>query len=414
MDREIEQRVRTRRSLKRWAVAGISFAAIAFLGAAGVEWLKPSVKRHEVQIARVERGSVDETLQASASAVPAGEEVVSSPVEARVLNIRRRAGDRVRAGDEILTLDTAASRLDLDRTIDRVAQKESEQTQLRLQLEETAALLKAQMEQKKLDVEILRYQAEQNRRLRAEGLIAEQTAMAAATSAKKSEIELAQLQEALARATRTAASKIAAGDLQLSVLRKERDASRQQLDLAMTRAPRDGILTWVVPEEGATVRRGEPVARIADLSSFRVVATISDIHASRIAAGMPVRFRLDDRTALAGSISSVDPRIENGAVRFYVALEQKSHPRLRNNLRGDVFVITGRRDNVLRVRRGALGQGAQEDVFVVRGEHAFRVPVRYGLAGEDTIEIAEGLVAGDEVVISNMSDFATVKQLRIR
>src|SRR5205085_11641125 len=102
MDREITEDVRRRRIVRRVATAAVAVAAIAFSLAATVQWLRPSIKRSAIQTARVERGSVDATLQASGTVVPATEQVVSSPVEARVLRIVRRAGDRVKAGDEVI------------------------------------------------------------------------------------------------------------------------------------------------------------------------------------------------------------------------------------------------------------------------------------------------------------------------
>jgi len=162
------------------------------------------------------------------------------------------------------------------------------------------------------------------------------------------------------------------------------------------------------------LHKGDIVARIADLSSYRVDATISDLHASEIAAGMPVRVRVDETTTLNGAISSVEPRIENGIVKFHVRLDQPDASKLRNNLRVDVFAVTGHRDNALRVQRGALGGGDREDVYVVHGNNLLRTPVRWGLAGDQFLEPLEGLREGDEVVISNMNDYQGVKELRLK
>jgi HlyD family secretion protein len=412
MDRVLAPEVRRNRIARRGAIGIVAVLAAAFSIAATVQWLRPSVSRRNLQTARVDRGSVDATLQAAGTILPAVEQVVSSPVEARLLRIMRRAGDRVRAGDELVALDTSASRLDVERLDDRVAQKESETAQTRLKLQETLASLRAQIEQKKLDGEIFRYKAEQNEKLHGEGLVAQTENLAAATAAKKSDIELAQLHDALARAERSAAAELTSAALELRTLRNERDEAKRQLTLAMMRADRDGVVTSIVQDAGATIRRGDIVARIADLSSFRVVATISDVHAAELAPGQRVRVKLDDATTIGGTISSIDPRTENGATKFSVELAQPSHPRLRNSVRVDVFVIAGRRDGVLRVRRGALGQSDAEDVFVVRGGELVQTPVRWGLAGEETIEIQRGLAEGDEVVISNMSDYAGMKRLR--
>jgi len=413
MDRVIPESEVRRRTAKRVVGSIVAVAALAFSVAATVQWLRPSLRRVDLQFARVERGPVDRTLQAAGTIMPAVEQVVSSPVEARVLRIVRRAGDRVRAGDELVALDTSASRLDVARLEDRIKQKQSEQEQARLRSDETIAGLNAQIAQKNLDLEIARYKSRQNETLHDEGLVSESDLLAAQTLVKKGEIELAELREAVVRAQRSRDAELAANAVELRTLSNERDESIRQLGLAMTRADRDGVVTSIVQEAGTTIRRGDVVARIADLSSFRITATISDMHAAALSPGQRVRVKLDDQTTLGGTIAGIDPQIANGAARFEVVLDQPSHPRLRNNVRVDVFVISGRRDGVLRVHRGTLGQSESEEVFVIRGAELVRTPVRWGLAGEDVLEVRSGLREGEQVAINNMTDYAGVKKLRL-
>jgi HlyD family secretion protein len=413
MDREITSEARQRQLVKRVAVALIALAAVAFFFAATVRWLRPSLDRRAIQIARVERGSIAATLEANGAVIPLVEQVVSSPVEARVLRVERRAGDRVHSGDELLTLDTSESKLETARLDDRVAQKHSADTELRLRHDETIAALRAQIEQKKLDAQIVHYSAEQKATLRKEGLIAEEDALSANALAKKTDIELRQLDEALARAIRTRDVQLATSRADVAMAQREREESRRQLELAMLRADRDGILTSIIGEVGATVRRGDIVARIADLSAYRVEASISDVHASRIAAGMRANVMLEGAT-IEGMIDSVDPRIVSGVVKFYIKLDQPAHPRLRNNLRVDVAVITGSRNNTLVVRRGALARTSTSRAFVIRGDEAVRMPVRFGLASNDRVEILEGVREGDELVISDVSEYDDIERLRLK
>lgn len=414
MDREISPDVRRRVIAKRAITAAVALAAIVFSFAATVSWLRPSIRRRDIQTAVVERGPVDATLQASGTIIPAVEQVVSAPLDSRVLRIVRRAGDRVRAGDPIVELDTTSARLALERVSEQLAQKDNEQAQLRLRLDDSVALLRAQIEQKTLDADIAKFKAAQNDKLHREGLVAEQESLVASTTAKKSGIELAQLREALARAERSAQAQLAAGAMSLQLLRKEQDEARRQLDLAMMRADRDGVLTFVVPTSGAAVRNGDVVARIADLSSFRVSATIADMYVARLAPGMRVRVRVDDATTVMGTVASVEPRVENGQAKFFAELDDRTNAKLRNDVRVDVYALVGRRADALRVKRGALGQTDNEHVFVVRGDRLVAVPVKWGLAGENEIECISGLAAGDEVVISNMTDYNGVKELRLQ
>jgi HlyD family secretion protein len=346
--------------------------------------------------------------------VPEIETVISSPVEARVLRIQHRAGDRLHAGDPILTLDTSATKLDLDKLNDAVAQKESALMQARLKAEEDNAAARAALEQKQLDADILKLKAEENTRMHAEGLVSSQDELVAVTAKKKNDIEITQLRDALERVRRSATAQIAAAQLELRTAQRERDQSERQLNLAMARSDQDGVLTWVLPEVGATIRKGDVIARVADLSAYRVVATISDVHAAKLSAGMRAHMKLDDTTSIDGTISSIDPRIESGIAKFYVTLDQPAHPGLRNNLRVDVLPVIGSHGNVLRVRRGALGQGEREDLFVVRGGMLVRTQVRWGLAGDEVIQPIDGLREGDEIVITNMSEYQGLKELRLR
>ena len=414
MDRDISPEVRRRVIAKRAVTAAVAVAAVVFVFAATVSWLRPSIRRRDIQTAVVERGAVDATLQASGTIIPAVEQVVSAPLDSRVLRIVRRAGDRVRAGDPIVELDTTAARLALERVSEQLAQKDNEQAQLRLRLDDGVALLRAQIEQKALDADIAKFKAAQNDKLHREGLVAEQESLVASTTAKKSGIELVQLREALARAERSAQAQLAAGEMAQRLLRKECDEAQRQLDLAMMRADRDGVITWIVPNAGAAVRNGDVVARIADLSSFRISATIADMYVARLAPGMRVRVRVDDATTLLGTISSVEPRVENGQAKFYAELDDRTNPKLRNDVRVDVYALVGRRADAVRVKRGALGQTDNERVFVVKGDRLVSVPVRWGLAGENEIECMSGLAPGDEVVISNMADYSGVKELKLQ
>src|SRR5438445_2645174 len=162
MDRPIEPEVRRNKNLRRGAIAVLSIAAVIFLVHATVKWLRPSVSRHEVELARVELGSVDASMPASGTLVPAFEQVVSSPVDARVLRILHRAGDHVHAGDALVALDTSGAKLDADRLADSVAAKKSEEAELKLKIEDTVASVRSQIETKKLDRDIFQFKAQEN------------------------------------------------------------------------------------------------------------------------------------------------------------------------------------------------------------------------------------------------------------
>jgi HlyD family secretion protein len=201
--------------------------------------------------------------------------------------------------------------------------------------------------------------------------------------------------------------------LERGSLDKEAAQARRLLDLSTTKSDRDGVLTWVLSQEGALVRRGDVIARIADLSSFRVAATVSDVHAGRLRTGMPVVVRINDLD-LQGSVAEVFPTVENGVLHFTVTLAEPSHSGLRPSLRTDVLVITDRRPRALRVKRGPFADNDARQAFVVRGDRAVRVPIQVGLSGVDDVELTSGVSEGNELIISDMKDYLHLSEVRIK
>lgn len=414
MDRELDQSFQRRRIGRRlaWGAASLGLFVAVLVLLPG--WLRPSLERDRIRTGRVDRGPIEGIVEASGTVIPAFEGVLSSPVDARVEKILKRPGETVRPGEEILRLDTSQYRLALETIEDNLAKKVNEQEQIRLALDKSLRDLRGRIESSRLDSETAEYRAEQNRKLRKDGLVSEQNLKASETEAKKARIELSQLEDSVEDERRAAQARVQGLGLDLQTLQKERAEALRRLELATTRSDRAGVLTWVIPQEGATIRNGEVIARIADLDSFRVEAMVSDVHSSRLAPGLPVRVMIDGQP-LTGRLATVYPTIENGAIKFAVDLDDARHPKLRNNLRADVLVVTASRAGALRVPKGPFSQGSgAEPVFVVEGDRAVRRAVRFGVTGYDHYEVLEGLSEGEEVILSDMSDYIHLEQVSLK
>ena len=415
MDRPLDAGFARRQKAKRIVGgAGLVLGFVVLVGAVP-RLVRPSLDRSEIRTAKVETGPVEATLDASGIVVPEFEHVLSSPIDARVLRVLRKPGDALEPGQTILDLDVSESRLAYDKLVERTALKQNEVRQKRLALARTLADLKGQAAVAAIDVKAFRVRLGQVQQLHDAGLSSEDQLRQAQVDLEKAEVQLARLDESIANAEGANGAELEGLALEAQMLGKEQAVSARQLDLATTKADRGGVLTWVVTEEGAALRKGDVLARIADLRTFRVQATLSDVHSQRVAVGMPARVKLSETAALDGTVSGILPTIKDGVLTLYVALDDKSSPLLRANLRADVFVVTDRRASALRVRRGPFATAdGRQDVFVVRGEKAVRTSVRLGLASFEYVEVAEGLFPGDEVIVSDMKDYAHLAEVRLR
>jgi HlyD family secretion protein len=414
MDRPVDPIFRKKQIIKRFAFTFLGSAIVLAVLGYVPRWIRPSISRSDIRTAIVDTGPIEATISATGTVVPEFEQVLSSPLDARVVKILKKPGAMLAKGEPILDLDVSDSVLGLERLNQQLSLKENEQIQRKLELENKLIDLKSRLQLKEIEVKSFGIQLARQQKLRGAGLNTEEDLRQAQVEEEKAKVELRQLQEAIGNEERATAAKLDGLTLEIETLRKEQAQSRKELDLATTKASRDGVLTWVVEEEGSAVRKGEIVARIADLSSFRVQANISDIHASRLSIGMPVKVQVNEETALDGAISNVLPTIKDGIVTLIVGLEDKSNKLLRSNLRVDVFIVTDRKQKAFRVKRGSFANGeGLHDVFVIRGEKAIRTPVRIGLLSFDECEIVDGLLPGDEVILSDMKDYMHLKEVKL-
>jgi HlyD family secretion protein len=414
MDRPIDAAARRRRKLRRLAFPLVATLAGVVLIVLITGLLHPSIRRDRVRTASVERGEVTATLDASGLVVPEFEHVLTAPVATRVGRILKTPGSAAAPGEPIILLDERDARRDVARLEEQISLKENACRQTELELARSREDLSAQRDIKSLELKSFRITLERNRQRLEMGLIVADEVRKAETDVERASIELQRLNDLLANSEQDLATRLEGLALEISILEKDLDRARERLDRTAVKSDRAGIVTWVITSEGATVVEGEPVARVADLSAYRVDATLSDVLARRLAVGLPATVRSGE-TRLPGRVHKILPTVENGIVTFQVVLEEGDHPILRPNLRVDVHAVTDRRVSALRVRRGPLLHVDGRDVvYVVRGNEAVQTPVTIGLSNFEFYEIVDGLVEGDEVIISDMSDYRNTKEVKLR
>ncbi len=417
MDRPLDPRFRRRQWIKRTGVValGLSLLAGVFVYLPG--WIRPALDRDRIRTARVEVGAVEATITASGTVVPEFEQLLSSPISSRVVRVLERPGALLEKGQPIVELDLSQAMLAVEKLGEERALKENQQAALELELERQLKELDARWRLKDLELQNLTARAQQYQKLLEWGTLSKDQARGVGMEKERAAIELQQLEEEQQHARESTRVQLEGLDLERRILQREQEEARRRLEQAQIRAEREGVLTWVIPQEGASVSQGEVVARMADLSSFRVEAAVSEIHVGRLGAGLPVKVGIEEGNYLRGSIARILPTIENGIAHLEVGLEERADKRLRANRRVEVYIVLEQRERTLRIRKGAALSGGgigEVQVFAVRGDRAFRTPVRLGIAGFDYCEVLEGLMEGDEVVISEVKDYIHMEEVEIK
>ncbi|RSK34662.1 efflux RND transporter periplasmic adaptor subunit [Hymenobacter metallilatus] len=411
MDRAISQTTQVWRRRRRWLLAAGLLLVLAAALLAFRTLLRPSLSRSAILTARAETGDVEASLTAAGVIIPAHEAVLTSPIQSTIRRVAVAVGSRVQPGQTILELDRELTTTALAKLQDEQQQHRNKTGQLQLSLEKALNDLRAQQLTQQVKVRSLQSALRDEQYLLKIG-------GGTAESVRQAELNLrlAQLeQQRLTEQIRNQRAANAADVRELGFTMQIQDRSIRELAGKLQQAnissQQPGVLTWVNEDLGTTVQAGDPLARVADLSRFRVRATISDAYADALHLQDPVVIRING-TDLRGTISTISPAVEKGVVTFYAALQQDHHPALRANLRADVFVVTQAHHGVVRVKNGPFYQGGKEQpVFVVKEGKARRRTVQFGASNFDYVQITGGLGAGEEVVVSDMKDYADTPEL---
>ena len=189
---------------------------------------------------------------------------------------------------------------------------------------------------------------------------------------------------------------------------------KRTLDDAQIRSPRKATLTFVETQVGTQISQGKQLAIISDLSHFKVEGEIADTYGDRVAAGGKAIVKIGSEK-LEGIISSVTPLSKNGVISFTVQLVNDSHKRLRSGLKTDVYVMNAVKEDVMRIANASyyVGRGDYE-LFVLDSENEIvKRKVKLGDSNFEYVEVINGLQPGDQVVVSDMSNFKNKTKLKV-
>ncbi|WP_196137144.1 efflux RND transporter periplasmic adaptor subunit [Aliikangiella sp. G2MR2-5] len=413
MDRPIPQNETQRLQIigRLKLIAAVIMIVLLFIY---LRWLiTPSVERSQIRTATVQQGNIKASIRASGVLVPRSVETINSLLESRILKLSAQAGQYVEKGDLIMELDTRQVNASVIKLQEKLALKDQLIQSASLRLSKDLNDINSRLALLEVDLESRKARESRLHLLRNNGATAEQDLLEAKLNVKRTEIEITQLNQSKSDLRQSSQAEIAALELEKSILHKELEEKQHLLDSAIVRAPRAGVLSWLKNEEGASVNKTEPLARIADTNHFKVKATLSDFYASQLVSGMTADIYYKEQR-LTGRLATLSPTIENGVMSLIIDLEDISDLPLKNNLRVDVRLITEQLSNVHTIAKGPFINGSgKHDVFVIKDTTAYKKSVLFGASDRQQYQVIDGLSPGDEIIISDISDYIHLDKIQV-
>ena len=374
---------------------------------------KSSINKSAITTAVVEKGNIENTINASGEVLPEFEETITSPITASIQKVLRDAGSKVQAGESILTLDKTASQTEYIKLKFQLETKRNDIKKLKLELEKSFYDIKSNNDIKQLKINSLTADVENAKRLLNAGGGTRESVEQAELNLKVAKLEKQQLENEIKSKQQTMQVEMKEAEIAADIQENDQKELERKLQLANIVAGRSGVVTWVNKNIGSIIREGESLVRIADLGSFKVIGSLSDNYIDQLYNGMTAIIRINE-TKMRGKVANIYPSVQNGIVSFEISLDELNNKLFRPNMKVDVFLVTSTHNDVLRVSNGAAFKGSSvQDVFVVNNGKAERRTVHIGMTNFDFVEIKDNLQPGDVIITSDMSEFKNAKEITI-
>ena len=425
-----------------WWLGGILLVLIIAVIIKG----KSTPKGEEVELAKVERRTIQEKVAASGRVFPRTEVKVSSDVSGEVVELYVEEGDTVKAGQLLAKIDPEAYVSAVERGAASVNTAKAQAANSRSAIEQA----KAQKEQVEAQLANQRDLHRRNEQLHKEKVISD-------TEYERSLAALRGLEANLraAEATIRSAQEAARG-AEFSIKSAEASLKEIQTNLRRTSivAPMSGVISLLNVEQGERVvgtiqMAGTEILRIADYSEIEVQVEVSENDILRVHLGDQAEIEVDayqdkkfkgtvtqiansasNTTSLGGALTT--DQVTNFIVKVlidpasYLGLQKETgrFP-FRPGMSATVEILTNSVDDVLSVpiqsvttreekkekvsdeskqatglakESKGLSDKIKEVVFVAMGDTVAMVEVTTGIQDDAYIQVLSGLTGDEEVV----------------
>jgi HlyD family secretion protein len=409
--------VRNKR-IRQAIIAGVALVAIVVVTIA-LSQLKPAaptVDRGTAYIDTVKRGPMVRQVRGLGTLVPEDIRWIPAATDGRVERIVVYPGTPVTPDTVILELVNPTQTQALLEAEQQLNGAEAQLANLRVTVANELLAQEATTGQVRAEYRQAKLQAEADAELAKEGLVSSLTAKLSQVRSDnlgvRDEIE----QKRLTATRNSSQSRFAVQQADVTRLRALVGLRRSQVSQLRVRAGMTGMLQEVKVEVGNQVGTGTPLARVADQGHLKAQLKVPETQAKDVMIGQTAA--IDTRNGIIpGRVSRIDPAVQAGTVTVDVALNGELPKGARPDLSVDGTIELERLEDILFVGRPTYGQ-EQSVIRLFRvdadGVTCTRTTVSIGKTSVNTVEVKTGLKQGDQVILSDMSQYDAFDRIRLK
>jgi HlyD family secretion protein len=403
---------------KRLLTGGVAAAAaiLVTFGLASLKPAAPEVERGSVWIEAVKRGEMLRQVRGPGTLVPREVRWIPAQTDGRVERILVKPGAQVKPDTVIMELSNPDVLRAFEDARSAAAAGEADYAALKASLESQELDQRAELARARADYESARLQAEAEADLLKDNIVSQIQYKRSQLTAEQLKVRMEIEQERVAKFSHNVDAQLRASAARVEQARSTLKLRRQQFEGLRVRAGLAGVLQQLPLQEGQQVTQGSNLARVARPDELIAELRVAETQAKDIALGQKVA--VDTRNGIVeGKVMRIDPAVQNGTVQVDIELTGALPAGARPDLSVDGTIEIERLPDVLYVGRPAYGQ-PESAVTLFKltpdGAEANRVRVELGKSSVNVIEIRGGLVEGEQVVLSDTSQWDDYDRIELK
>ncbi len=412
----------------------IAIIIVLFVSCRLIHKKSPKQAPITVRLETVERGQLQEFISAPGEIEPKIQVEISAKVSARMEELPFKEGDRAKAGDLIIRLDSKEyeSRLKSTEAAYKAQQAQMEVTKAQI------VVRKSQLKGSTASLE----QAKNDYMRQKQLLETHDISQSVFEQAKQKYEEIQSQYESAAEQIRAEELGIAVAEYNIEAQKAQIDEAKEALEYTTIRSPIDGVVTRINAEVGEMVMTGTMnnpgtvIMIVADLSKMLLVAQVDEADVGKIRVGQEANIRVKAfwDQVYRGKVDHIALTYDESrstGTKYYRTeiLIEGDVNKLYTGLTADVDIFTQNHTGVLKVPSQAILARKTDDlpmeirnnplvdpnktdatvVFRYISGKAVATPVKIGPGDTTHIIIEQGLKAGEQIIIGPYKVLDTLK-----
>lgn len=179
--------------------------------------------------------------------------------------------------------------------------------------------------------------------------------------------------------------------------------AKLNLEYASIRAPISGVVARRYIKCGNMINRNQPAFKIVDFEHLIANLFVPEVEVQKLRIGQRAKLSFDatNGTPFEGRIERISPIVDptSGTVKVTVAIKN-ANTRIKPGMFARLRIIYDTHQNSLLIpKQAVISQDDEDLVFTVQDSIAVKKLVRTGYTSETMVEIVEGLLLGEKVVV---------------